>query len=56
MKVHVFAPNIVIDITYCWFEAGQKLDRDRTIFAGPKMQILQSLFFCSLLTADSPDS
>ena len=25
MKVHVFAPNIVIDITFYWFEAGQKL-------------------------------
>ena len=27
MKVHVFAPNIVIDITYYLFEAGQKLGR-----------------------------
>ena len=27
MKVHVFAPNLVIDITYYWFEAGQKLVR-----------------------------
>ena len=46
MKVHVFAPNIVIDITYNGFEAGQmSVDRDRTTFAGPKTQILQ-IFLC----------
>ena len=30
MKVHVFAPNIVIHITFYWFEAGQKLVLSRT--------------------------
>ena len=26
----MFAPNIVIDITFYWFEAGQKLVRSRS--------------------------
>ena len=46
VKVHVFAPNIDIDITFYWFEAGQKLvrlrsNRDRTTFAGRTTQILR---------------
>ena len=50
MKVHVFAQNVVIEITFYWFEAGQKLvHSDRTtlisielLFTGQTMQIVQS--------------
>ena len=35
----MFAPNIVVDL-----KRGKKFDRDRTTFAGPKMQILQNVF------------
>ena len=30
MNIHVLVPNIVIDITCYWFEAGQKLVRSRS--------------------------
>ena len=30
MKVHVFAPNIVIGITFYYFRVGKKLVRSRT--------------------------
>ena len=30
MKVHAFAPNIVIGITFYWFEAGQNLVLSRS--------------------------
>ena len=63
MKVHVLAPNIVIDITFNWFEAGQKLVRSRSnYFSWIAIEVVSRenthfflfFFFCSFAIDCNP--
>ena len=43
MKRHVFAPNIIIGISFYWFEAGQKLVQLRSNYFSHDGQRAHSL-------------